>query len=66
MQTEPLSLMNLARLKIKQSLVYLDVDLINRLPLPRQLNKFLAEGLAPGLKISYERAKMNKRFNISK
>lgn len=61
-QSEPLALVNLAKLKILNSLKYVDINLINRLGLPRDLVNYLSSQLANGLTISYERAKMNKLF----
>ena len=62
----PLSLANLAKIKIKKTIAYLDVDLINRIDLPKQLNFYLSAELAKGLHASYERSKMNKKFSIQK
>lgn len=60
--SEPLSLRSLAKSKVKSSLKYLDVNLINKLDLPKSLNDYLSTGLANGLHTSYERAKMNKLY----
>ena len=60
---EPLRLTKLAKLKIKTSLKYLDISLIDKLDLPKNLSDYLSAGLVTGLGISYERNKMNKLFN---
>jgi len=62
---EPLRLAKLAKLKIKKSLTYLDISLINKLDLPKNLSDDLSAGLVPGLEISYERNKMNKLFKVN-
>jgi hypothetical protein len=56
---EPLSLANLAKLRIKSLIKYLDSDLLKQLPLPKQLINYLGAELATGLGKSYERCKLN-------
>lgn len=60
---EPLSLANLAKLRIKSSIRYLDNELLKQLPLPKQLVYFLGAELASGLGKSYERCKFNSSNN---
>ena len=57
---DPLKLSDLSKLKIKSTLAYLDLDLINRLCLPRHMNQFVGAELSPGLGQSCERRKLNK------
>ena len=62
---DPLKLTDLSKLKIKKTLAYLDVDLINRLNIPTHMNQFLSAELSFGLGKSYERTKINKIFEIN-
>ena len=63
-QCEPLRLAKLAKLKIKTSLKYLDISLVNQLDLPKDLRDYLSAGLVTGLERSFERNKMNKLFSV--
>jgi len=61
-QIDPLKLADLSKLKIKSTLAYLDMTLINRLRMPKLVNQFVGAELSQGLGKSYERTKMNKKF----
>ena len=61
---EPLSLMNICKIKIKSTIYKLDSELINKLSLPNQLIRYLSNELASGLPKSYSRVQMNNKFNI--
>ena len=63
---QPLSLANLAKVRIKRSLKYLDVEMMAKLALLKYAINYLSNGLAKGLPHSFERAKMNKIFDIQK
>jgi hypothetical protein len=55
----PLLLTDLSKIQIKSNLIYMDVDFINKLDIPRHLCQFLGNELSTGLGQSYERTKMN-------
>jgi len=61
-QIDPLKLADLSKLKIKSTLAYLDMTLINRLRMPKLVNQFVGAELSQGLGKSYERTKINKKF----
>ena len=62
---DPLKLTDLAKLKVKSTIAYLDMSLINRLSIPKHMNQFISAELSPGLGNSYKRAKMNIFLKIS-
>ncbi len=66
MVVKPLSLVKLAKIRVKNCLCYLDKDLIAKLLLPEHLKVIVGSGLANGLKNSFKRSSMNFKFNMDK